>query len=88
MAKSTVIAAASKIVVDTKIGKLRFRQTPKGAFIVRCRGKERIRIRLDRATGEWEADARDFNKAGAEKIVLAKTPELCFKRAVRQFWAN
>lgn len=87
MSKSQATAAVSKIVVDTKIGKLRFRQTPKGAFIVRCRGQERIRIRLDRATGEWEADARDFNKAGAEKIVLAKTPELCFKRAIRAFWS-
>jgi hypothetical protein len=83
MAKSTVIAAASKIAVETTIGKLRFRKTPRGAFIVRCRGQERIRIRLDRDSGKWQADQK-----GYDSIVFGATPELCFKRAVRLFWAN
>ena len=88
MAKSTVIAAASKIVVDTKIGKLRFRQTPKGAFIVRCRGQERIRIRLDRDSNKWVADANGtVDKTDTFTKIAAATPEKAFKRALRAFWS-
>lgn len=88
MSKSQATAAVSKIVVDTKIGKLRFRQTPKGAFIVRCRGQERIRIRFDDDSNKWVADAKFFHVNGDEtQTVTAATPEKAFKRAIRSFWS-
>lgn len=77
MAKSTQV---TKVTVETKIGKLRFRQTPNGAFIVRCKGFDRIRIRQDR-DGGYLADAK-----GHPDVLWGRTPEKAYRQAVKQFW--
>jgi hypothetical protein len=83
MAKSAI---SHRITVETKIGKIKFVQKPNGSFVVRTKGKERIRIRQARDGKIFEADAKEFNSVGAETIVVGKTPEQTFKRAVKHFW--
>jgi hypothetical protein len=75
----------SRVAVETKIGRIVFRKKPNGSFVCRLKGQERIRIRL--RDNEWEADAKSFNRIGAELIIAGKTPEQAFKRAIKSFWA-
>jgi len=82
MAKSI----SSPIVVETKIGKLKFVQKPNGNIVVRCKGKERIRIRQARDGKTFEADAKEFNSVGAETIAIGRTAEKCYKNALKSFW--
>lgn len=83
MAKTS--PAVTRIAVDTRIGRLVFRVRPNGSIVVRTKGQERIRIR--ERDGEFEADGKLFNRFGVETIVMGKTAEQCYKRAVKQFWA-
>ena len=87
MAKSTT---PSRVVVETKIGRVVFKSRPNASFVVRCTGRERIRIRPaknpDSKKAAWEADAVDFD--GIESIVLGKTAEEAYRRAVFLFWSN
>lgn len=85
MAKST---APSRVVVETTIGRLVFKSHPNGSFVVRCKGRERIRIRLAKDQKAWEADAKSFDRYGVETIMLGKTPEQAYRRAVFHLWSK
>ncbi len=76
----------SRIAVETKIGRIVFRAKPNGAFICRLKGQERIRIRQNKTSGLWEADAKSFNRVGAELIVEGKSPDQTYQRAIKSFW--
>ena len=76
----------SRVAVETKIGRIVFRSKPNGTFIVRMKGQERIRIRLHKNSGLWEADGKYFNKHGVETIIEGKTPERAYKEAIKAFW--
>lgn len=77
----------SPVQVSTRIGTLRFKQVNDSRFVVRCKGKARIRI-VKAASGGWEGTAVPAltNKVGAELVAMGKTPEQCFKRSVSSFW--
>lgn len=82
MSKATSSSAASASVA-TRIGTLNFQQVNANKFLVRCRGKARIRISLDKTSGMWKG-ILPTSKVHGE--VEGKTPELCFKRSVASFW--
>ena len=83
MAKQTT---PSRVAVETKIGRIVFRSKPNGAFIVRMKGQDRIRIRLNKESGSWEADAKYFNKHGVETIWMGRTAKMAYKEAIKAAW--
>ena len=85
MSKAT--SSATSAIVATRIGTLNFKKVNESRFVVRCKGKSRIRI-VKAASGGWEGTAVPAltNEIGAELVTMGKTPEQCFKRSVASFW--
>ena len=82
MAKSTVPA---RIAVETKIGRIVFRAKPNGSFVVRTKGRDRIRIY---PVGDaWEATTAGKNDGDMHFVTSATSPEQAYKRAIKSFWA-
>lgn len=77
MAKSNTVI---RVTVETRIGKIRFAQKPNGAFVVRCKGHETIRIRQLDGSTDW------FAYVGGKLTTAAKSPEKAFKKAIRVSW--
>jgi len=80
-----MVNSTTRVAVETKIGRIVFRAKPNGAFIARCQGQDRIRIR--ERNGRWEADANGtVDETNTFTKLAASSPELAYKRAVKAFW--
>ncbi len=82
MSKATASTSAT-VSVATRIGTLNFKQVNPSKYVVRCKGKDRIRLSLNKADGLWQGTMPASING---EVASGKTPELCFKRAVAKFW--
>lgn len=74
----------TRIVVETKIGKIKFIQKPNGSYVIRCKDLIPLNIRQVPGSDDWFV----FTKfeSGREMLLSAKTPEKAFKKASKIYW--
>jgi hypothetical protein len=70
----------TRIVVETKIGKIKFTQNPSGSYSIRCKDLVPLSIRQVPGSDKWFV----FTNFG---ILSAKTPEKAFKKASKIYWS-